>query len=223
MSACATQRRAYPRERGGTSYRKPPSSRPMGLSPRTRGNLYEEDTAHAGVGPIPANAGEPNPVAPRRHPNRAYPRERGGTRKSCCLPSLPWGLSPRTRGNRHRHPIGNGRIGPIPANAGEPAPPPDRKWAHRAYPRERGGTISDCHQPNSMVGLSPRTRGNPGRPRFSVGATGPIPANAGEPARVARAPGSRGAYPRERGGTRTRCSSSRTSRGLSPRTRGNRR
>ena len=51
------------------------------------------------------------------------------------------GLSPRTRGNRNRHGAPRGRLGSIPANAGEPLGRDGGRPSARVYPRERGGTV----------------------------------------------------------------------------------
>ena len=69
------------------------------------------------------------------------------------------------------------------------------------YPRERGGTHRQDHVHAVAPGLSPRTRGNPGRWWTRPAYARSIPANAGEPLPVRRAMLLCGVYPRERGGT----------------------
>ena len=71
--------RAYPRERGGTRYAASVLTAPEGLSPRARGTLCAAQYLTAFWGPIPASAGEPQPMANIGALERAYPRERGGT------------------------------------------------------------------------------------------------------------------------------------------------
>ena len=94
--------------------------------------------------------------------------------------------------------------------------------AHWVYPRERGGTRSSASLRRAANGLSPRTRGNPSTCSAAAVGLRSIPANAGEPStRVDDAPCHR-VYPRERGGTVRRGSTTRSHPGLSPRTRGNR-
>ena len=152
---------------------------------------------------------------------KAYPRERGGTHRSEARALHHSGLSPRTRGNRGIDRLRDEISGPIPANAGEPKPQRQIRAFSRAYPRERGGTpLSSSRRPISS-GLSPRTRGNRGNTFASSGITGPIPANAGEPAHPSPKFQRTRAYPRERGGTRNRVEIDAIRRGLSPRTRGN--
>ena len=212
---------AYPRERGGTSPAVSSTSRPAGLSPRTRGNPARRNSSALRSGPIPANAGEPRASLKSRRAQRAYPRERGGTPASVSQTSTGTGLSPRTRGNRARRLPRALSAGPIPANAGEPCGPEGR-WARAwAYPRERGGTDRASNRDLIDSGLSPRTRGNRcGVPRAS-GCVGPIPANAGEPLSTEAGSSLAWAYPRERGGTELKRGDTLALDGLSPRTRGN--
>ena len=76
------------------------------------------------------------------------------------LRPVPWGLSPRVRGNRI-HPRDRARArGSIPACAGEPRcrSPHDRQ--PRVYPRVCGGTTNIPDFGIDAVGLSPRVRGN---------------------------------------------------------------
>ena len=154
--------------------------------------------------------------------NWAYPRERGGTGTDCRRLCRDEGLSPRTRGNQLKKRSFADRLGPIPANAGEPF----RRWPRlrdaRAYPRERGGTILAHHCAQRVEGLSPRTRGNLHLARAARAGLGPIPANAGEPHAGSPPPRGPWAYPRERGGTCRLALAPPTRAGLSPRTRGNR-
>ena len=231
----------YPRERGGTSSPSRSGTPYRGLSPRTRGNPKRQQARAADSGSIPANAGEPRRS---RWPNcrsGVYPRERGGTAGEHRRHFHGQGLSPRTRGN-HLVRLAVGRWGgSIPANAGEPASASVPLRKTRVYPRERGGTVTPSAASTAVVGLSPRTRGNPStvRPRTPQRGLSPrtrgnhplgrpdrprhgsIPANAGEPTAAIWA-GSQGrVYPRERGGTRYRHAIDFLAVGLSPRTRGN--
>ena len=131
------------------------------------------------------------------------------------------GLSPRTRGNLGSAHLRGIDTGPIPANAGEPARSVHGVPWCRAYPRERGGTLSVEGTLKDDQGLSPRTRGNqPERFRLDSCA-GPIPANAGEPTKSRFGRCGARAYPRERGGTCRMARSTLAKYGLSPRTRGN--
>ena len=93
--------RVYPRACGGTSERATGWSATRGLSPRVRGNHYEEPDKIAGPRSIPARAGEPARADISVIFHWVYPRACGGTRPS------------------HNIPIGTERS--IPARAGEPA------------------------------------------------------------------------------------------------------
>ena len=59
--AAAAPRQVYPRACGGTSMSGAAAMRRAGLSPRVRGNLVLEVLRYAGLGSIPACAGEPLP------------------------------------------------------------------------------------------------------------------------------------------------------------------
>ena len=130
----------YPRERGGTPGDLLFARHVTGLSPRTRGNPYVR--AHGGrvTGSIPANAGEPHSVGRGYAPLGVYPRERGGTLLRRVGLQHRRGLSPRTRGNRHRRRTLFAWLGSIPANAGEPTSRREPHRRYQVYPRERGGT-----------------------------------------------------------------------------------
>ncbi len=112
--------RVYPRVGGGTCPQATHSKRCPGLSPRGRGNLYEQLDWLETQGSIPAWAGEP-PQAGSPHPMAGvYPRVGGGTTAGYALLVGFGGLSPRGRGNLvavvEQIPAG----GSIPAWAGEP-------------------------------------------------------------------------------------------------------
>ena len=111
---------AYPRSRGGTGCRRGNESCCRGLSPLTRGNHVQWSEHRPGSRPIPAHAGEPARADQLPPGFRAYPRSRGGTSAGGSMNLFHWGLSPLTRGNRHRRRMIAKRQRPIPAHAGEP-------------------------------------------------------------------------------------------------------
>ena len=151
---------AYPRSRGGTPLSMPYVCTLRGLSPLTRGNLPCPAFFNHLKGPIPAHAGEPDILMWMRLRIGAYPRSRGGTRHGDVLKAIREGLSPLTRGNLdHVIPM-QGEMGPIPAHAGEPGGMIDFPALIRAYPRSRGGTLTDTGEAIHGLGLSPLTRGN---------------------------------------------------------------
>ena len=214
-------RRVYPRVCGGTDNPENLAMSDYGLSPRVRGNHQQSICCCALNGSIPACAGEPCGPVGIQSSGRVYPRVCGGTPRPPPGWLSPAGLSPRVRGNLSSVMAATDRAGSIPACAGEPsgtrgiAPPPP------VYPRVCGGTRARFWAILSIVGLSPRVRGNPS-PGPAVGATtGSIPACAGEPI-MPPAPVTAGrVYPRVCGGTERRAIWSGCWGGLSPRVRGN--
>ena len=221
---CRTPRRtrAYPRSRGGTEAAEAGDDWDKGLSPLARGNLRRDAAGPERHGPIPARAGEPRCAAPAGRGARAYPRSRGGTESARGRVRRDRGLSPLARGNHAGHRCLHGRIGPIPARAGEPRARRPATRCRRAYPRSRGGTERINQQNLMYQGLSPLARGNPHVMRRHIGQQGPIPARAGEPSLDSRISMRDRAYPRSRGGTATTEWLTSISPSLSPLARGNR-
>ena len=132
--------RAYPRAGGGTHACGGIIMLNMGLSPRRRGNRALRFCSLHRRGPIPAQAGEPPGVRGASSTVRAYPRAGGGTASSSSGHFQYSGLSPRRRGNRHLVAIVGGKLGPIPAQAGEPSYFGIIYLLPGAYPRAGGGT-----------------------------------------------------------------------------------
>ena len=190
----------YPRPRGGTQPLRPELAYPLGLSPPTRGNRARADTRARGHGSIPARAGEPERADGRRRRTAVYPRPRGGTLYTGDRLMEYDGLSPPTRGNqRSFYEFAEIRRS-IPAHAGEPSPFPAKIVQMGVYPRPRGGTADCPVWARCVCGLSPPTRGNPGRQSGRPALAGSIPAHAGEPEGRKRNRRVRGVYPRPRGG-----------------------
>ena len=90
----------YPRACGGTPPDGHPVGVPKGLSPRLRGNRGVGLFNGAGVGSIPAPAGEPRSHTRMGYPQGVYPRACGGTCALVTVIAFLKGLSPRLRGNR---------------------------------------------------------------------------------------------------------------------------
>ena len=154
------------------------------------------------------------------------------------------GLSPRVRGNLDDKRCILMQHGSIPACAGEPDSFLYSPVNSRSIPRVCGGTIKEEGLLSTLVGLSPRVRGNLLHPHnlwaaggsiprvcggttvtatWVAGQIGSIPACAGEPwKRVSWCLPSR-VYPRVCGGTHGAEHPDRSGRGLSPRVRGNHR
>ena len=212
----------YPRVCGGTVGSFSARRRNRGLSPRVRGNRAQHLRGVEHIGSIPACAGEPPRAAGRGAAPRVYPRVCGGTRPQPARPRDSRGLSPRVRGNRQHGVLDGGRLGSIPACAGEPRPARSSARPAGVYPRVCGGTDRIAVRSSGARGLSPRVRGNR---RLSGGqrpAPGSIPACAGEPAAKQSSQLRARVYPRVCGGTSMSAHRSFRALGLSPRVRGNR-
>ena len=134
--------------------------------------------------------------------HRVYPRVCGGTALPITVTSLAKGLSPRVRGNLLHSQVSPGRLGSIPACAGEPGSLPSTRILIRVYPRVCGGTVCLEICVGDSAGLSPRVRGEP--------------TAAGSPDWIRRV------YPRVCGGTVMNARGTNAAPGLSPRVRGNR-
>ena len=152
-------------------------------------------------GSIPACAGEPPKRCAMSTMCRVYPRVCGGTRPRGTERDSHYGLSPRVRGNQ-----GITRRGPrwsrsIPACAGEPSTSRGRTARSTVYPRVCGGTLRPRWSRRSVVGLSPRVRGNPVQSFHTKPPSGSIPACAGEPASTTMPRQQETVYPRVCGGT----------------------
>ena len=179
----AAAARVYPRVCGGTRADIARRKAARGLSPRMRGNPLAPVMMTAPVRSIPAYAGEPQSGPPQAQGRRVYPRVCGGTHPAAATRAAIPGLSPRMRGNpglcyRSLPPARS-----IPAYAGEPDSPCLCRPALAVYPRVCGGTGSLQSMQVPISGLSPRMRGNPGRPACGSTSKGSIPAYAGEPIR----------------------------------------
>ena len=115
-----TRCQVYPRVCGGTVIELFGGFAYEGLSPRVRGNRDLHQCARAST--------------------RVYPRVCGGTQVVSHISALSAGLSPRVRGNRGKGRTRNGRLGSIPACAGEPVSSWRTVRIIRVYPRVCGGT-----------------------------------------------------------------------------------
>ena len=181
--------RDYPRVCGGTRRRRGSRNGIQGLSPRVRGNRRGRRGRATPRGTIPACAGEPGSSPMTGARMRDYPRVCGGTEVLYVPRSTKLGLSPRVRGNPLRGGRAAGRVGTIPACAGEPGHQQHRGRRHQDYPRVCGGTACESVSDGIVQGLSPRVRGN--LKRGTCGSLVPrtIPACAGEPVRMGASDG----------------------------------
>ena len=114
-----------------------------------------------------------------------------------------------------------GVTGSIPACAGEPQPHQPHTRHRAVYPRVCGGTRSRRSSHPSMLGLSPRVRGNPDDREAPDVSARSIPACAGEPGTPRTTSAPLRVYPRVCGGTQYLDCEDLPHPGLSPRVRGN--
>ncbi len=159
MSRCLVPA-VYPRVCGGTHAIQACDSTLVGLSPRVRGNLITIIGSVVTARSIPACAGEPILHYPECLVNTVYPRVCGGTTDKSNGHKISHGLSPRVRGNPYRRRRSGVLTRSIPACAGEPARKVSRRELCRVYPRVCGGTNISYTLAETVLGLSPRVRGN---------------------------------------------------------------
>ena len=125
VPACpAQQQPVYPRVYGEThmGYKSVPAA--IGLSPRVRGNLQDEDARSIWIRSIPACTGKPLYGAGLTASRRVYPRVYGETAPRPVNTRPNEGLSPRVRGNHSFAMSARSQSGSIPACTGKPAPDP---------------------------------------------------------------------------------------------------
>ena len=109
----------------------------------------------------------------------------------------------------------------IPACAGEPLLLCILLRFEKVYPRVCGGTFLSPVCVSSLIGLSPRVRGNPSTSSACDIGSRSIPACAGEPCDCSIPMYCLSVYPRVCGGTADADHSASAAMGLSPRVRGN--
>ena len=210
----------YPRPRGGAIFGILIAIVLSGLSPPTRGSHHNEVESLANLRSIPAHAGEPAIEDRVFVQAGVYPRPRGGAVFGRVAEALHLGLSPPTRGSPLSATVAGAVAGSIPAHAGEPSTPSRCYSPAMVYPRPRGGAGRAARGRTARHGLSPPTRGSL-VPNVPLGAGGgSIPAHAGEPHCTVVWYFDRSVYPRPRGGAMYTTSSSASTWGLSPPTRG---
>ena len=132
-----------------------------GSIPAHTGSRQEERVLLGRGGSIPAHTGEAQPALNR---------------------GANWsGLSPHTRGSLRRGREEHPRERSIPAHTGKPAPGAGSVRDNRVYPRTHGEAVPCLHCCFSCWGLSPHTRGSPGRDLEEGRRQGSIPAHTGKP------------------------------------------
>jgi len=170
---------AHPRVRGEHGQATLDHAASNGSSPRARGTLLEVGEVDAGVGLIPACAG--NTRASRTAPPcaRAHPRVRGEHSNQVAASGRRGGSSPRARGTPRARPPRHGGRWLIPACAGNTRSRHSRPSWTPAHPRVRGEhRLAPLLQVRDD-GSSPRARGTPLGASTEEPPHGLIPACAG--------------------------------------------
>ena len=151
----------------------------QGSSPRIRGELRRPRHGGTSSGIIPANTGRINVAFFYATDDTDHPREYGENRSGFGDKVEPDGSSPRIRGESARLPHRCIQLGIIPANTGRIAsaggiPPPVRD-----HPREYGENMKPRVNWQTILGSSPRIRGEFLRFFYWCLAARIIPANTG--------------------------------------------
>ena len=172
--------RAHPRACGENSGREMPSMSTRGSSPRVRGKLQRHRQVAVAGRLIPARAGKTSSPTRTTLKSRAHPRACGENRwRSSWVPPMG-GSSPRVRGKRGRLRRPCGRLGLIPARAGETTGAMSSNCAGTAHPRACGENSRGSAPWGPSLGSSPRVRGKPLAHARRGQVLGLIPARAGK-------------------------------------------
>ena len=173
-------------------------------------------TVRADMRSIPARAGETVMGSTRIPLWKVDPRACGGDFRRRLELDEGRGRSPRVRGRHHRGWGHRGRLGSIPARAGETYRL--ASWGHRAGvdPRACGGDPPRGNPSRHIGGRSPRVRGRPAEVARGRQLQRSIPARAGETIALCQERVTQGSIPARAGETR-RYSGRDPSRGVDPR------
>ena len=221
-SAPSCSPRVHPRVRGGDTVSASPFQSTRGSSPRARGRRAVAFPLTAIGGFIPACAGETLPRAMPRRPEWVHPRVRGGDGSPGALCKGRPGSSPRARGRRISRDRPCGRIGFIPACAGETWNRSRGRHERGVHPRVRGGDRTPIVSYRKHEGSSPRARGRQIQRALERLVQRFIPACAGETPTPGCPRDSPRVHPRVRGGDYNKDQSASNAEGSSPRARGRR-
>ena len=175
--------RVYPRTHGETRDKDWSEMMEVGLSPHTRGNRHTSQGDSISVRSIPAHTGKPIHVDINVELNGVYPRTHGETPRRTSRAYPYEGLSPHTRGNpwARARAAALRRRWSIPAHTGKPHESNDLSDVIEVYPRTHGETSWSEIILQSLLGLSPHTRGNQGILASDTAMRGSIPAHTGKP------------------------------------------
>ena len=210
----------YPRVCGGNDIVPGSSIVRKGLSPRVRGKPSTRAALNAGVGSIPACAGETSSTDSDFAAAEVYPRVCGGNGSQNFVTAAADGLSPRVRGKRAGTGLPAASKRSIPACAGETYQFVTAGQVNGVYPRVCGGNQHEATALVTTDGLSPRVRGKPAYRLYHAGPIRSIPACAGETRQISPPNPTKEVYPRVCGGNMLAKVWREADGGLSPRVRG---
>ena len=212
--------RVYPRPHGEAGRQVPATFRSAGLSPPTRGSPNVLVALREPQRSIPAHTGKPPGRRRSVRPSAVYPRPHGEAATATTTTRPRRGLSPPTRGSHHDlHAPVPGR-GSIPAHTGKPARSKRSGCPMRVYPRPHGEASASFCRRESVLGLSPPTRGSRLPPLADGHGGGSIPAHTGKPRWPGSLPPPTWVYPRPHGEAHLARRRRVDAVGLSPPTRG---
>ena len=155
----------------------------LGSSPLARGTHAVVVAEVGGVGLIPARAGNTPNGTLWKYSTRAHPRSRGGHPSTKAKLYDVSGSSPLARGTLEARGRCAGRLGLIPARAGNTWLIGFRFSSLRAHPRSRGEHAPGSGAFEFALGSSPLARGTQGGVRVEISNNGLIPARAGNTVR----------------------------------------
>ncbi len=213
----------HPRVCGGSLDDVAVRSSHSGASPRVRGKRARDARYTAGRRCIPACAGEARRCRRAWSASAVHPRVCGGSTRRTATMRLNSGASPRVRGKPQAQAQVRAASRCIPACAGEAPRRPVSCLGCAVHPRVCGGSCCWMRPAWTRRGASPRVRGKRRQPPGGCGASGCIPACAGEARRCRRAWSASAVHPRVCGGSHTTMRTPAREMGASPRVRGKRR
>ena len=194
----------------------------FGSSPRARGTRHSTETSCPTGRFIPAGAGNTFLVVPSRPRIAVHPRGRGEHHIENAQATLDSGSSPRARGTRRGHRLGDRRDRFIPAGAGNTSHEAHDRQRWPVHPRGRGEHSSAAVARPANGGSSPRARGT--LPAQAVHGTARrfIPAGAGNTRSQSPSRAGGTVHPRGRGEHTPKKTIAASQTGSSPRARGTR-
>ena len=194
----------------------------MGPSPLTRGSHDAEPGRVAVLRSIPAHAGQPRALPRRGGGARVHPRSRGAARPPGEHRGGRSGPSPLTRGSHAAEVLAVARRRSIPAHAGQPTVMGLLMVFAPVHPRSRGAASRPRRSPTRRRGPSPLTRGSHRQVLLTHAVLRSIPAHAGQPIPPEKLSARGRVHPRSRGAAAAVKTTSASTSGPSPLTRGSR-